>query len=224
MSNEERAALALLVDIEDRLFQVLQLDPWERCLYYYLLRHSQGTDRMVQVALAPAARASGMSEVKIRKTIRGMAAKGCVRIDERGRSGHLVRVLLPDEIERVRNAGVPVEAVDIDAIDFYANRRHVAAVLVREDHACFYCRRGLTEETAVLDHVVADVVGGGNSHRNVVAACHECNSTKQAEAADAFLRSLYRRGVLSQTDLESRLAHLARLQEGSLPIIIASSS
>jgi len=215
--------LSLLADIEDRLFPVLQLDPWERCLYYHLLRQSEGGTRPAQIALAPAARAAAMSEDKIRRTIRDMAAKGCLRIEDRGRSGHVVRVLLPDEIERVREAVVVPERVDIDAIDFYSDRRYLASLLAREEQACFYCRRALTEQTAVLDHVVAEVDGGGNTHRNIVAACHECNSAKQAERAEDFLRRLYRRGVLSQSELESRLLHLAQLQEGSLAIALAAS-
>jgi hypothetical protein len=148
----------------------------------------------------------------------------CVRIEERGRSGHLVRDMLPDEIESVRDAGVVPEVVDVDTIDFYSDRRHASAILLREEQACFYCRRALTPQTAVLDHVVAEVLGGGNSHRNIVAACHECNSTKQAARADSFLRHLYRKGVLSQADLESRLGDLARLQEGSIPIVVAATS
>jgi hypothetical protein len=74
--------------------------------------------------------------------------------------------------------------------------------------------------------VLADVrarsrVGGDNSHRNVVAACHECNSAKQSEAADEYIRRLYRKGVLSQADLGERLERLARLQRGELELSMA---
>jgi hypothetical protein len=47
-------------------------------------------------------------------------------------------------------------------------------------------------------------------------ACHECNSSKQGAWAEDFLRSLYREGTLSKSDLKNRLQMLGRLQEGTL--------
>ena len=78
----------------------------------------------------------------------------------------------------------------------------------------------MTLDTVALDHVVAQSTGGSGSHRNIVAACHECNSVKQATTADEHLRQLYRKGILSQADLAARLERLTRLQDGRLEIIL----
>jgi hypothetical protein len=213
----------LLVEIEDRLFQKLDLDVWERCIYYHLLRLSRASGASaVQFALAPTARTIGMSEDKIRHSIRSMAAKGCVRIEDRGKGGHLVRLLLPEEIDAVREAIHVAEPLDIETIDFFTDRRHLAAILTREQGKCFYCSRAVGPETAALDHVVPAVDGGNNSHRNIVAACHECNSLKQATPADDFIRRLYRAGLLSQDDVAARLERLALLRAAQLPIVVSA--
>ena len=64
--------------------------------------------------------------------------------------------------------------------------------------------------------MVSQANGRDNSYRNIVCACHECNTTKQAQQAADFVRGLYRKGVLSQTELENRLAALEQLQAGKL--------
>jgi hypothetical protein len=131
-------------------------------------------------------------------------------------------LLLPHEIEQVRAAATIVTPT-IDEIDFYEDRRYRPAILRRDEGACFYCARLVTIENAVLDRVVAEAEGGDNSHRNIVAACHECNSIKQATPAEDFMRLLYRKGVLSQQDVSARLERLARLRAGAVPVVIEAS-
>jgi hypothetical protein len=217
--------LSLLEEVEEQLFTVLDLDVWERCIYYRLLRLSLSSDApaSIQFALATTAKAMGMSEDKIRRSVRSMAVKGCIRIEDRGKNGHLVRVLLPSDIDAVRAARAVDDPVDLESIDFHTDRRYLYAIVQRENGECFYCGRVITLDTAVLDHVVADVDGGGNSHRNIVAACHECNSLKQAAAPDDFVRRLYRGGLLSQQDVTARLERLVRLRAGLLPIDLSAS-
>ncbi len=220
VTDEETVPLALLAAIEERLFQVLDLDVWERCVYYHLLLQTRVATEPAVIGLASGSRMTGMSEDKLRRTVRSMAAKGCIRITDRGRTGHVVHLLLPGDVERLRAALID-EPLDIERIDFYEDRRHVPAILTRDAHACFYCGRAVTAETVALDHVVATVAGGDNSHRNIVSACHECNSAKQSEPADDYLRRLYRKGVLSQVDLGERLERLSRLQRGELALSLA---
>ncbi len=163
-----------------------------------------------------------MSEDKIRRSIRSMAVKGCVRIEDRGKNGHLVRLLLPEEIDAVREAIHVAEPLDVEAIDFFTDRRYLVAILAREQGECFYCSRVVSPETAALDHVVPAVDGGSNSHRNIVAACHECNSLKQATPADDFIRRLYRAGLLSQDEVATRLERLTLLRAGQLPTVVST--
>jgi 5-methylcytosine-specific restriction endonuclease McrA len=92
----------------------------------------------------------------------------------------------------------------------------VEPLLRREENRCFYCLTVLKLDSVVLDHVIAQMNGGGNSYRNIVASCHACNARKQATAPDDFFRTLYREGFLSSTDLQGRLERLRQLQAGQL--------
>jgi hypothetical protein len=221
VTDEAQFGAQCLADIEDRLFPGLDLDVWERCLYYHLLRHTRVLGvGSVSVSLVTIARANGMSEDKVRRALRSMNKKGCIQIEDRNRNGHVVRLLLPAEIERLQSEMAVAQPVDVEKLDFFADRRYLAAILRRDGDECFYCGRGVTAETVVLDHVIAEAIGGDSSHRNIVAACHECNSVKQAVPADDYLRQLYRKGVLSQADLAARLERLTALQDAQLEITL----
>ncbi len=202
---------------EDYLFPTLRLGVRERVLYYHLLRHThvEGKDSAL-FALAPLASATGVSESSTREDIRTLNERGCIKIESRSRNGHVVTVFLPEQIPGVlpKDDG-PIE-IDLDALDFFENRRFVDALLARESGRCFYCLRSIRAESCELDHVVSQANGRDHSYRNVVCACHECNTTKQAQDASDFIRVLYRKGVLSQSELENRLSVLEQLRAGKL--------
>ena len=202
-------------EIEDLLFQELSLDVWERSLYYHLLRHTRtiGVEQGL-FAIQPLATALGVGESKARDALRSLHNKGCVRIESRSGAGHLVRVLLPSEMGLVRPTAE--NDINIDELDFFTGRKYVAAVVEREKGRCFYCLRSIDTATCVLDHAVPQVNGGSHSYRNVVASCHECNSRKQGLDAADFFRDLYRRAVLSASELEERMSSLRELREGKL--------
>jgi 5-methylcytosine-specific restriction endonuclease McrA len=207
----------ILKQCEDHLFPLLQLSVRERVLYYHLLRHTRLEGKSSALfALLPLSKATGVSDSSSREDIRSLNERGCIKIEDRSRNGHLVRVFLPEEIAGVIPMGTAEAEIDIEALDFFANRKFVSALLVREDHRCFYCLRSICAESCELDHAIAQTNGRDNSYRNIVCSCHECNTTKQAQVASDFLRSLYRRGVLSQVELENRLTALEQLQIGKL--------
>jgi hypothetical protein len=63
VTDEAQFGVQCLADIEDRLFPILDLDVWERCLYYHLLRHTRVLGvGSVSVGLVTIARANGVSE------------------------------------------------------------------------------------------------------------------------------------------------------------------
>ena len=206
-----------LQNIEDHLIPKLQLDHVERALYYHLLRHTRliGKDASL-FGLYSLAESSGFSESTLRERIRILDEKGCVVIQERSGKGHLLRVLLPGEIDGIVPKLSESVVVDINTIDFYGNRNYVDALVKREKGRCFYCLRIITSETCVLDHVVSKAMRGDDSFRNVVAACHECNAAKQSQDPTEFLRSRYRLNLLSQSELQERVATLEKLQSGQL--------
>lgn len=203
-------------NVEDYLIPKLQLDCWERALYYHLLRHTRVIGRdSSRFGLLSLAGSSGLSETTVRERIRTLDRKRCIEILQRSGEGHLLRVLLPTEIEGVVPPVIEVPT-DIDTIDFYSGRKYADALVNREQGRCFYCLRAITAESCVLDHAISRVSGGDDSFRNVVAACHECNSAKQSQDPREFLRSRYRQNLLSGSELQERIATLGRLQSGQL--------
>jgi len=206
-----------LKDIEDHLAPRLGLDVIERAVYYHLFRHTHllGKDAGL-FALLPVGKAIGISESSVRERIRSMNEKGCVSIQERSKNGHLVRVFLPSEIPGIVPAEQRAAPIDVASLDFFTDRKYVEALVHREDGRCFYCLCTITSDNCALDHVIAQVHGVDNSYRNVVAACHGCNSEKQAIDAATFLRTRYRQGLVSSEELQNRLATLDRLQTGQL--------
>jgi hypothetical protein len=194
----------------------LKLDAYERSLYYHLARHTRAEGKESALfSVAGLARRLGISDYAVRDRIRSMDQKGCIKIEERSKDGHQIRVFLPDEIAGLPSNDTKEVPVDIEAIDFYSDRRWADVLLKRDDSRCFYCLRELRSNW-VLDHVVAVAHGGTNSYRNIVACCHECNAAKQASSAEDFLRSLYRRGLLGSPELEARKQALESLASGRL--------
>jgi HNH endonuclease len=207
----------VLAEIEDLLFPQLRFDAYERTVYYHLLRHTRLREQESGLfAIAPLANALGLSDFKVRAVLRALHGKGCVVIDERSRHGHRVSVVLPHEFRGLSRAEAAAVVEDPETLDFFTGRKYIAAVLERENTACFYCLRSLTVDTCELDHLVPQVDRIDNSYRNVVAACHGCNKAKSAEDASAFLRARYRSGLLSESEFADRLAALEAVQSGTL--------
>ena len=150
----------------------------------------------------------------VKENLRQLADKGCIEL-EQTRKGHSVKVLLPFEL----SISVPEHAeedIDIENLDFLQGREYVQEMLNRERDMFFYCLSELSLESCELDHVVSQLRGGDNSYKNVVATCHKCNTKKQATDAEDFLRSLYRKGMLSESEFEGRLSALDALRNGEL--------
>jgi hypothetical protein len=124
--------------------------------------------------------------------------------------------MLPSEIEGVIPAVAPAPAVDLETLDFFNGRRFVGVLLDREGNRCFYCLKSIRPDSCELDHAVSRINGADHSYRNIVASCHDCNTSKQASGPGDFLRTLYRKNRLSAAELEERLAMLEQLQSGKL--------
>jgi hypothetical protein len=202
---------------EDHLFPSRSLSVRERALYYHLLRHTHAAGKQSGLfALLPLAQALGVHETSAREDVRSLNEKGCIRIEERSRQGHLIRVVLPTEIEGLMPQDAPAKTLDMETLDFFNGRRFINAILEREGHRCFYCMKGIRAESCELDHAVSRVNGADHTYRNIVASCHECNTLKQAMAPADYLRTLFRKGKLSSSELEERLAALEQLQSGKL--------
>lgn len=205
----------IFADIEDLLIPGKGLDVWERALYYHVLRHTRVIGKNTAMfAIAPLSKSVGMSDFKVREVIRALHQKGCIEIEDRSRVGHSVAVRLPLEIDGITRPQSLFRSVDLEALDFFNGRTYVVALLDREGHRCFYCRKKITAETAELDHVIPQIVHVDHSYRNIVASCHGCNKSKgDGDAAD-YLRRLFRDGVLNKVELSESLSAVTTVCSG----------
>jgi len=205
-------------EIEDYLVPFLGLDSYEKSLYYHLFRQTRliGKEETIFV-IGSSMKTVGLTEHTARDRIRKMNEKGCVKIQELTRDGVRVSVFLPTEI--LGCVVVPNRdeiIIDIEQIDFYNDPKYRLNILARENGECFYCFRKITKDNYVLDHLISQVNTGKNSYKNIVASCHECNSTKIGNNGDDFVRILYRKGKINSNELENRLSTIEKLQNGEL--------
>ena len=216
--------------MEDLVVPRLQLTMYERAAYSHLLRHTRLEGRLRLCFSIPwLARGANLSERGARRAVRGLAAKGALRLAGRSREGHAVAVRLPEEIRAVRSGKfatgdeVQRRAANLEKVDFLQTAALRQAIHEREGGHCFYCMRRLKPKMRCLDHVVPQVMMGDNSYRNLVSCCTECNTQKGKRKADDFLRWLFREGRLATTELNGRLRALKALASGKLRPALPSS-
>ena len=224
MKNKKLNAVHVWKQLEDLAVPRLHLSVFDRAVYSHLLRHSRLEGReQFRFSILWLARGAGLSGWAARKAVRRLVAKGALRLAERSRAGHVVKVRLPEEI-RTLGAGKigacaavrVVSADNLEKADFLETRALRQAIHAREGGFCFYCLRRLTRMVRCIDHVVARVRGGRNGYRNLVSSCTECNSQKGERRAEDFLRWLCREGRSSTGELSGRLRALAKLAAGKL--------
>jgi hypothetical protein len=192
--------------LEDRLYPQRRLSPADRALYAHLLRHSRlAGRRRVRMTMGSLARGAGLCHSTARRRLKELERQGCVRMGPPGRRGVEVEVLLPDEV-----LSQPAPAEPRLRRLAYPDRALRRAVMTRDGDRCFYCLRELKRE-GVLDHVIPLAAGGRSEFANLAACCPGCNAGKGARPAEDWLRKLWRRGRLSDAELELRLAALRQL-------------
>jgi hypothetical protein len=218
--------------VDDFVVPRLRLNVIDRAVYSHLLRHTrlEGRHRLgfTQMWLA---KGVGVCRNTARSSMRRLANRGAIRLIESSLHGHLVEVLLPGEMH-VGFRGLPdrpllcrlpkappilrAAAPTIDELDFFSTPSLRSAIYARERFACFYCLRRLNKRTQCLDHVVAQMHSGGNSYRNIVACCVECNARKAHKPASELLFRLFRERRLTAGLLAARLSALESLSAGKL--------
>src|SRR5258708_25684844 len=221
MKNKKINAVQVWKQLEDLVVPRPHLSVIDGGVYSHLLRHSRLEGReQFRFSILWLARGACLSCGTARKGVRSLVAKGALRLAERSKAGHVVKVCLPEEIRRVRagkiaacaamrlpGVGRPpgvVNGGNLEAADFLEGGALREAIHAREGGVCFYCLRRLRPMVRCLDHVVARVRGGHNVYRNLVSACSECNSQKGERRAEGFLPWLRRAGRLTAGELSRR--------------------
>ena len=197
----------IIRDVVDLL--VPELRPYEAAFYLYLLRHSvietgnpyvRASRRRLQDGVVKSTYTGTtkggtgiLSYSTVQLTLDSLEAIGAIRREsDPDRDGTLFRVLLPEEIEicqkrrKEQNKNEPVAASENEA-DFYNVRENRLKIYERDGYKCQHCDKQLTRFTATLDHVQAVKEGGDNSSSNLVTACRECNSKKNAKLLGDFM-------------------------------------
>jgi len=215
----------LWMQFEDFLFPRLRLSITDRAVYSHLIRHSRLEGRLqLRFSMPWLARGIGISTGPVRESVRRLVVLGALRLIRRSKAGHVIDVLLPDEIRALRpgaiavggSAGAP-KSPNLEDLDFLKTRALRQSIHLRERGHCFYCLRRTDARVQCLDHVVPRVRAGRNSYRNLVSSCLECNSLKGERPAAHFLRWLYRERRITSAELNARLRALDALASGKLP-------
>ena len=221
----------LWIQFEDFLFPRLRLSITDRAVYSHLIRHSRLEGQLqLRFSMPWLARGIGISTGPVRESVRRLVVLGALRLIRRSKAGHVVGVLLPDEIRGLR-PGLPAvpgaiavrspasqpQSPNLEELDFLKTRALRQSIHLRERGQCFYCLRRTDARVQCLDHVVPRVRAGRNSYRNLVSSCLECNSLKGERPAADFLRWLYRQRRLTSAELNARLRALDTLASGKLP-------
>ncbi len=212
-----------LIDFSDHVAP--KLDTYEHAIYIYLIRHT----RLINVAeavigfkSARARMATGigengkpMSENTAYVKLQSLARKGLVELLASEHKGRRIGVLLPREVPGLIRIPEPRAEVDPDSLDFFEPPENRILILERENEACFYCLKGLTQETFLIEHVISRPTGG-NSYRNVVASCRQCNTRKGSMSAEDFVRQIFSEGLLNDVEVAMRLTAIENLRSGNL--------
>ena len=205
----------ILFDIDRKLFPHFELTTYQRVLYHHLIASTFAQDQSeVTLTIPQLSEAIAASEFTARKAIRELSEKGIVDATQT-RRGYKITPKLPEHLD-LPDTGSDTPLIDVEEVDFFNGRKFLEPLMDRESGKCFYCLSNISTENCELDHVVSQLEHGSNGYRNIVAACHNCNTRKQAMAAADFLRNLYRRGLLSEDEVAERLSALEQLQNGEL--------
>ena len=229
MKRKKLNVKQLWIQFEDFLLPRLRLSITDRAVYAHLVRHSRLEGQLqLRFSMPWLARGIGISTGPVRESVRRLVVLGALRLIRRNKAGHVIRVLLPDEIRGFRPGlpavagAIPVRASspqspNLEELDFLKTRALRQSIHLRERGHCFYCLRRTDARVQCLDHVVPRARAGRNSYRNLVSSCLECNSLKGERPAADFLRWLYRQRRLTSAELNDRLRALDALASGKLP-------
>src|SRR5438445_1404075 len=140
MKNRKINAVHVWKQMEDLVVPRLHLSVIERAVYSYLLSHSRLEGRAeLRFSILWLARGACLSTTSVRQSVRSLVAKGAMRLAERSRAGHVVKVRLPEEIRAIRAGKIAARAAErapseanFEKADFLESRALRQAIHARE--------------------------------------------------------------------------------------------
>ncbi|NOZ35288.1 MAG: HNH endonuclease [Chlorobi bacterium] len=126
-------------------------------------------------------------------------------------------VKLPSELRQVQefienDRNSSEEVYDDSRDDYYTDKAKRLEILKRDEYKCFYCLCDLQQDNFYLDHIFPRSNGGHNWKTNLVTACRDCNTRKNADDAESFLIGNYRKGLFLQSEFLQQKKELDRLR------------
>lgn len=149
MKTKKPNAELVLKQIEDALVPRLRLSLTDRIVYLHLLRHSrfEGKCRL-RFSIPWLSRNIGLCTNSTRWAVRRLVSRGVVRLIQCSKAGHVIEVLLPDEIlatiaNKVDGIGQSAPhsyppAFYSEEVDFLKAAADIVSVLGRERNGAFF--------------------------------------------------------------------------------------
>src|SRR5487761_40388 len=126
-----------------------RLDTYEQAIYLYAYRHSRlvGNVEVVigfksarkKMAFGIGEKGKPPSEGTCYEKLRSLESKGFLKVLDTERSGTRLKIFLPDEIPDLISVKNEFSEIDIEKLDFFADKTLRQALLTRENNKCFYC-------------------------------------------------------------------------------------
>src|SRR5260370_14105731 len=147
----------LWIQFEDFLFPRLRLSFTDRAVYSHHIRHSRLEGQLqLRFSMRWLARGIGISTGPVRESVRRLVVLGALRLIRRSKAGHVIGVLLPDEIRGLR-PGLPAvagaiavrgpasapQSPNLENLDFLRTPALPQSIHLR-DRAHFFCFLRLT--------------------------------------------------------------------------------
>lgn len=207
-------------------FVVPKLGTIEQAIYLYVVRHTvfeNKDDILVSISSAAKSNAFGLSGrggpmgiSQTRDKVYTLQEKGFIEVVDSTSMGLRLKAVLPSENPAVRaEEEIKEQAVPLEELDFYTVPELRQALRDREGNKCFYSFQKITNENFTIDHVISRPEGK-NTYNNLVATTKAMNNKKANMAAKDFLRSLFRDGLLSESEFQERTTSLEQLQAWEL--------
>ncbi|MFO1511429.1 MAG: HNH endonuclease signature motif containing protein [Verrucomicrobiota bacterium] len=208
-SFKESFQLFELPEIVASVVDYLQpaLLPYESAIYWYMFRHSivatgdvfvrvsvRGLQEGVVTSMRSGRETNSMSYATVQDSLARLCDKGAISsAGDTNRDGTPYRVHLPEEIALCREAMSKAQLEKLPKIDpkreldFYNIKENRLKVFERDKYLCHYCKKQLTRFSATLDHIQPVSKGGDHSFDNLVTACLQHNSERNAQPLMDYL-------------------------------------